>query len=228
MKLKNIGKIDYEIGHRRRTGENNTINKHTPDNIWALRCPFPTPTDFRQKLLTDIYGEEFIDKSKKVLEIGFGCGRNAQFFMNETNNIDYYGFDISAVGFKHFNAQGFPKDRYYISLDIDEKILSQKYDLIFSTFVFHHIGFNSDESVYDANRITQKLLPTLKNGGYWVSYEGRTGDNGWRCPPWYETCFSHNKQMELMYDKPAILLGSSIAAGHELYILRKNEKLKKA
>lgn len=222
MKLKNISPIDFDNESIIRPVVNVTLNEHTPNNVWHLRCEFGTPTDFRQKVLTDLWGEDFINKCEKVLEIGFGCGRNAQYFVDEPQ-VKYFGFDSSKVGLKYFKKQNFPENRFYASNDIDEIILSQKYDLIYSTYVFQHIGFYENQEVYDVNRITQVLYPLLKDGGCWMSHEGRTGDNKWSCEKWrYD-----NKDLflgsKLLYDEPYELKGSVCGTAHNLTIFRKNK-----
>jgi len=224
MKLQNIGHVDFENEKYDKRGERDPLaNKHTPNVIWYMRCRYPTPTNFRQEILTKHYGDDFIDKSKKVLEIGFGCGRNAQFFINETEHIKYYGIDISEVGLKYFMKQDFPEERYYISLDVDDTILSQEYDLIFSTFTLQHIGFKKDKEVYDCVSLTKKLFPLLKLGGYWISYEGHGGDNGWTPKTWY--CQSFNEdEVKLWFKQTCSLEGSSNRTDHELYIIEKLNK----
>ncbi|MBI2449307.1 class I SAM-dependent methyltransferase [Candidatus Pacearchaeota archaeon] len=225
MKIKNIGNINFDDENFVRPGfknEEKSLNKYTPDNVWHLRSDrATTPTDFRQKVLSDIWEQDFIDKCEKVLEIGFGCGRNAQFFMNETKHIKFYGFDASPVGLKYFKAQQFSEDRYYVSLDIDEEILSQKYDLIFSTYVLQHIGFLDDIDFYDANRITQVLWPTLKNGGYWMCHEGNSGDNRWSPSVWLSNLNIVKYNFKLLYNEVCGLVGSA-GGDHNLIVLRKS------
>lgn len=222
MKLKNIGNIDFDNeAIERPTEKGSTLNKYTPNNVWHLRSDIiATPVDFRQEVLNNLWGSNFIDRCEKVLEIGFGCGRNAQFFMNETQHVKYYGFDTSTVGLKYFLAQQFPEDRHYVSCDIDEEILSQKYDLIFSTYVLQHIGFSNNLEIYDSNRMTQILWALLKDGGYWMSHEGRTGDNGWNCDKWLNDNFK-NINTNILFRYPYELKGSSSGMAHSLYIIKK-------
>jgi len=226
MKLKNLGRIDYDNENyepNRYGGDKCIMNKYTPDKVWTLRSPNPGPTDFRQKILVDNYGDDFIDKVEKVLEIGCGCGRNAQFFINETEHIKYYGFDTSFVGLEYLKKQGFDEDRYYVSTDIDDVILSQKYDLIFNTYVFHHIGFvpeDNKKEYYDSISITKKLFPLLKVGGYWVSHEGFSGDNGWNNKRWFSESFNENS-IELKKLVPNAGLEGGPDKHHDLYIIKK-------
>jgi len=224
MKLRNVGWANFDnedSGLRTHGGNECTLNKNTPNKIWSFRSPNPGPTNFRQKILTEGYGEDFINNAKKVLEIGFGCGRNAQFFMNETDHIDYYGFDTSKVGLKYFLKQDFPKDRYYVSTDIDEEILSQRYDLIFHTYVFHHVGFLPDKKgVYDAKRITKTLFPLLKVGGYWLSHEGFSGDNGWSNPRWRKESFNED-EIKIVKMVGDCGLEGGPESNHVLYVIKK-------
>jgi hypothetical protein len=224
--LKNIGPINFENEGICRVGETTdcNINKHIPDNVLILRNSGNTPTDFKQSVITKYLGENYFDNVKKVLEIGTGWGRNAQWFMQNTPHIKYYGFDSSEVSLKYFRKQEFPQDRYYISSQIDKVILSQKYDFIFSTYTFQHIGFilrnsNIDIAAHDSISIAQELFPTLKVGGIWMGHEAFAGDNAWSTRMWVDTSFELGK-ITLISVKPCILEGSN-ACAHQFYLIQK-------
>jgi len=222
-KLMNISGIPYE------RDIDDSFEKHPeiPNSVLNLRHMHMTPTNFRQPLFTEHYGEKFVDSCKKVLEIGCGTGRNAQFWINETK-AKYFAFDTSPTSLKYFEKMGFPKRRYYTSLEMDEMIMKQKYDIIFSTYVLNHIGFSDsgghDPDAHDSVSITNKLWPTLKEGGYWLSYELHHGQNKWKPDVWYQRAFVEEKKSnELLRTAEDVIEGCE-PVRHNLYIIRKTKE----
>jgi len=174
-----------------------TLYKDFEDAIHSIRHPTFTPIDFKQKKLTKFYGD-LIDRSKNVLEIGCGCGRNAQFFGKEeynTKHIKYFGFDISKEALNLFYNNKYwknSKETHYTSQEIDHEILKNKYDLIFSSYVFQHIGIGAPEGIHDSLSITSTIFPKLNKNGYIILFEQITGQNNWNL----ESYLSFIKQNE--------------------------------
>jgi len=219
-KLENISGIPYE------TDVDDEFEKHPriPNSVWNMRAMPTTSTDFEQVILTGIYGDDFIKGCKKVLEIGCGIGRNAQHFMDKTS-AHYYGFDTSETSLKYFREMGFPEDRYYISREMDETILEQEYDFVFSTYVLNHIGFSKDnipdDDIHDSVSIADKLWPTLKKNGYWMSFELHQGQNKWHPDRWHKECFlDKNKSHKLLHTAQCKLDGCE-PINHHLYVIQK-------
>lgn len=186
-----------------------------------------TPTNFRQTLLTDIWGD-LIERTKNVLEIGCGTGRNAQFFLNQTDHINYYGFDQSKTSLKYFKKNKYwdftdKEHRFYVSNEVDEKILGQKYDLIFSTFVLQHIGFTSPVGIHNATSLTECLFDYLKVDGYWMSYELSQGQNEWNPFIWANSfeVFEPPKFKRVRHEINTRLEGSSDGPDYHLIIFKK-------
>lgn len=206
--LANISGIDFE-------------KAGTDDEVMRLRSTSQTPINFEQKYLTNFYGD-LIEQSDRVLEIGCGCGRNAQYFANKPH-IQYFGFDPSPKSLELFWINKFwtiNRKDFYVSLTMDEKILSQKYDLIFSSYVFQHIGFLSENAEkHDSISIAQTLWPTLKPGGIWLSYELAMGQNGWNPHLWCKRVFD-KKNAKKLHIGPAILKGNK-GPPHDLILFRK-------
>jgi len=219
MKLKNVSRIDFSFDEKL-TKENCNINKYTPDSVWEMRHKNPTPTDFGDPRFLGYCGSDYLNNMSKVLEIGCGCGRNAQFFIEKTPWIKYYGFDPNSVALKYFKRQNFPKDKYYISKNMDKEIMFQEYDMIFFIFVLQHIGFLKDESIFDSIRITKNLFDNLKIGGYWISYELKDcADNIWNSRVWFENSFDVER-LDVKCFRGCILKGSELCE-HDLFIARK-------
>jgi len=213
-RLVNVSGIDFEE------------NENGPEeSVFFLRHGTYTPIDFRQPLITRHY-DNLIDKAEKVLEVGCGTGRNAQYFLNQTNHIKYYGVDASPLSLKCFENNTHwdfsdKKDRYYISNQIDETILSQEYDLIFSSYVLQHIGFASDNTKHDCLSITRVLVPHLKVGGYWLSYEtSSSGQMGWESNPWRTRTLEYMPNLKVCCVESCQLAGCG-PPPHELNIFQK-------
>jgi hypothetical protein len=146
-----------------------------------------------------------------VCEVGPGWGRNAPFWGNSkynTENIKFFGFDASPTSvayFKNNSVFKFNPEKQYISNEIDETILSQKYDFIYSTVVLNHIGFYKNErneyhealgeDIHDSISIFQYLWPTLKVGGKILIWEciAGSGQNDWDPQKWLAEAFDQNK-----------------------------------
>ena len=214
MQIKNISGIDYE-----KNSDDENFSKR-------IRHTYNEPTNFRQKILVDLYGN-LIDKASNVLEIGCGWGRNAQYFINE-KHINYYSFDPSPTSLMYFKRLNLSSDRFYISHDLDNKITSNKYDLIFSTFVLQHVGFlpgNTlvDDNTLDSESLTQTLLQNLKVGGFWVSYESRCGQMGWNPDVWLKRIFENNDNYKILNRDESPLDGSDEKreALHRLLVIQK-------
>jgi 2-polyprenyl-3-methyl-5-hydroxy-6-metoxy-1,4-benzoquinol methylase len=171
MKLANVSGIDFESKVGSWASEEDNVVK-------ILRCSSPNPLNFDQKLVKDIIGDLFSNPDVKVLEIGCGWGRNAQYFKDK-ENVKYYAFDTSPTSLELFSKQDFSKDRFYAALDIDETILSQEYDLIFSTYVLQHIGYPESVEVMNVNQILDKVVPCLKLDGCMFFHELFQGQNKW-------------------------------------------------
>lgn len=182
MKLENISGIDFE--------------KEDYESFKRICHAYDTPTNFRQKILTDYYGD-LIDKASNVLEIGCGWGRNAQFFRKE-NHINYFAFDASSAALKFFDLLKLPKNRFFVSQTINKKILEREYDLIYSTLVLQHIGFKTSNDQIDSEDIANMLLPSLKVGGFWVSYELNVGQNNWNPDLWLYKVFENNDKYRIL------------------------------
>jgi len=209
--LRNISGIDYEWNEDEEVALRRRMDKAV--------------TDFRQQTLTDVYGN-VIDTASKVLEIGCGCGRNAQYF-NDEKQIQYYGFDSSQLSIDYFKKGSMfwkpDMSKCYVSTTMDETILGQEYDFIFSMFVLNHIGFSTDDSVHDSVSITKKLLPTLKKGGIWMSFELHQGQNAWEPTRWLRESFNPN-DIQLMHTNEVTLFGTKgerLNNPHNLVIFRK-------
>jgi cyclopropane fatty-acyl-phospholipid synthase-like methyltransferase len=172
MKLANVSGIDFEAKVGSWASEQDEVIKF-------LRCPNPNPLNFNQKLIKDIIGDLLDKPNIKILEIGCGWGRNAQFF-KDMQNVNYFAFDTSPTSLELFRKQGFSEDRFYTSLDIDDTILSQEYDLIFSTYVLQHIGYPDSTAGMNANEILDKVCPTLKSDGCMFFHELWQGQNNWQ------------------------------------------------
>ena len=204
--IKNISGIDFE--------------EKPNDEVFVkqLRHGSYGPTVFDQQLLTSYYKDLLNKDQVNVLEIGCGWGRNAQWFKDKIN-INYYGFDTSQTSLRYFNDLQLPKERFYTSLDIDQVILSQKYDLIFSTFVLQHIGFYGGD-ILDVNGITKSLIPLLNFCGFWFSYELGGGQNSWNVGVWIENCFNNDQYKVKRLDNSK-LEGSDKYGLHHLIIVEK-------
>ncbi len=209
-KLVNISGIPFETGNPK-------------FNTCDIRNLSKTPTDFGQEKLTNLYGD-VIKNAKKVLEIGCGAGRNAQYFLN--TDIQYFGFDPSPTAMDLFRNNRYwgieNQEQFYISLEIDETILSQEYDMIFSTYVLQHVGFSTDEDVYDSVSITKALFPTLKSGGIWLAYELYQGQNDWSPKRWKQESFEAD-EVKVLYHEPASLEGCEPTI-HDLIVIKKEGK----
>lgn len=179
MKIKNVSGIDFE-------------NKSDEElYVKQLRCPNLLSIDFNKNLFVDAIPNFLKQDNVNFLEIGCGWGRNAQFF-KELTNVKYWGFDPSATSRKYFEAQNLPKDRFYIGAEIDEEILSNKYDVIFSSYVLQHIGW-PDEKEFTVTAILETLIPQLKDDGVMIFYELHSGQNGWcikRFRDWLKISFN--------------------------------------
>lgn len=206
MEIKNVSGIDFE-------------DCRNEEWIKDLRCPNRDPLDFNQPLIQKHLGDLLQRKNLKVLEIGCGWGRNAQFFKS-MDNVDYYAFDASPTSRAYFVKEEFPKDRFYISDSIDERIMSNEYDFIFSTYVLQHIGWPTAEELkqFSALYIIDKLLPQLKTDGVMLFHELRTGQNDWSVETFcaYLTTKSLN-----VVDEGAVVLSGGDKDSHNLIIARK-------
>lgn len=183
------------------------FNKDFEDAVHSIRHPTFTPINFRQEKLLNFYGD-LIDRAKNVLEIGCGCGRNAQFFGNKkynTENIKYFGFDVSEVALNLFYKNKYwenSKSTHYVASEIDEKILSNKYDLIFSSYVFQHIGIGAPEGFYDSFSISNTLFPKLNENGYIVLFEQITGQNNWNLENYLKFIINNSPSLEIEMVNP--------------------------
>lgn len=204
MKLENVSGIPFD-------------ECDSDENMKKLRHMYETPLDFRQKILTDLYGDLLEKKSLKILEIGFGWGRNAQFF-RDMENVKFFGFDPSTTGMEYFKKMGFPEDRFYVSLNIDKKILSQKYDLIFSTYVLQHVGFGTPDDVHDSASIFATVSKLLKKKGLMFFHELHTGQMSWSRDRFKQLIVDHG--FELDFSPRVTLLGGD-PHPHDLFLVKK-------
>lgn len=165
MKVENVSGIDFE----RKPDEEMYVKQ--------LRCPVLTPFNFNHSQIKENLGDLLERQSCKVLEIGCGWGRNAQFFKDK-ENVNYFGFDPSETSRRYFEKLGLPKERFYLSHEIDETILNKKYDLIYSVYVLQHIGWPTDGR-NTATSVIEALIPCLKKNSMMLFYELDSGQHGW-------------------------------------------------
>lgn len=181
MEIKNVSKIDFEK------------NFNDEDFSKKLRHPSFEPTDFSQKIITDEIQDLLEKDNVKILEIGCGWGRNAEYFRNKLN-VKYYGFDPSEASKDWFEKQNLPKERFYFSKEVDEEIMSHKYDFIFSTFVLQHVGWPPGKlnEKFNVDAIIKCLIPTLKDEGMMMFYELHKGQNDWSPSKLIKFLLEHN------------------------------------
>jgi cyclopropane fatty-acyl-phospholipid synthase-like methyltransferase len=165
LKLENVCGIDFEK------------DKENEDYVKKLRCPIFDAFDFDHQLVRENIGNLLEKKDIKVLEIGCGWGRNAQYFKNK-ENAKYYAFDPSETSLLYFSKLQLPKERFYTSQEIDDVILGQKYDFIFSTYVLQHIGWPNPPQ-NSVVTIIDEILPCFKEDGMMMFFELNQGQNGW-------------------------------------------------
>lgn len=201
--LQNVSGIDFES-----CADN-------ANHVQDLRCLDRTPSNLLCEPLFNIYGNLF-DGPVKVLEIGCGCGRNANFFKDKPT-VEYFAFDTSATSLAYFRAEKFP-DRFYVAEYPDDIILAQQYDLIFSTFVLQHIGIFDGRDTLDAVRLSKLLMPTLVIGGYWLAFELHQGQNNWNPGVWRE---SFGAGFEWLLCQDLVLDGCEKSSPHTLMLARK-------
>lgn len=205
MEIKNISGIDFED------------RAEDEEYVKDLRCPNRQPLDFNQEDIKKHIGDLLTKPDLKVLEIGCGWGRNAQFF-KETTNIKYFGFDPSPTSLNLFKKQKFPKDRFYVADSINDKILKNKYDLIFSTYVLQHIGFPKDEPQFGCYAIMQTLLPCLNDEGFLLFHELYMGQNHW--DPAVLVAFLRSERFHVEHLRSTVLAGGD-KDGHDLIVAKR-------
>lgn len=121
------------------------------------------------------FEENFIEKSVstdclqkkgglKILDIGCGPGRIADFVLNKENNLKYYGIDISKEMVNSVKNR-FRNNQYFIDAqvcDASEKIPheSDYFDIIISIRVLKY-NVNWKDIIKNINRV-------LKKGGYFI------------------------------------------------------------
>lgn len=157
MKIENVSGIDFE----KRANEETYVKQ--------LRCPIFEPFNFDFSTIKENLNGLLEKDNINVLEIGSGWGRNAQYFRDK-QNVKYFGFDPSETSRAYFDKLNLPKERFYLSHEIDNTILEQKYDLIYSVYVLQHIGWPTDGR-NTATSIIETLIPTLKENSFMLFYE---------------------------------------------------------
>ena len=116
---------------------------------------------------------EEIKKARSVLEIGCGSGRNLPYIMENCPYAKYYGVEPNQSMLRWFwelNDRRF-QDRAYVTYEFDEVLLSQKFDLVITTFVLQHIGYRPVPPAMNVGDITQVVLRLMKEHAIWFSFE---------------------------------------------------------
>ena len=127
--------------------------------------------------MSEIYDciEKYLKSNSKVLDIGFGSGRDIRYF--HSKNIEIYGIDGSKRFVEIFKNQ-YPMLSKFVSYSVLPDIyipnISNKYfDLIFSMATWMHLAQS------DHNKTILNIKRNLKDDGIFIlgySYNQRTND----------------------------------------------------
>lgn len=104
---------------------------------------------------------------KSVLDIGIGTGNLSLALLNEFENITLIGIDIVDEYIKTAKAKlsKFEKQITLHCLDANNYSFNQKFDLIISSFVFHHLENKNKKNIY------RKIFNSLNTGGVVINFD---------------------------------------------------------
>jgi SAM-dependent methyltransferase len=98
----------------------------------------------------------------KILDFGCGVGRNINFIEKHFENAKLFGCDISSKSIQQARRE--IKNATFFELGND--LISEKFDLIFISNVFHHIAVNERQNV-----IKDQIIPLLNDNGNLIVFE---------------------------------------------------------
>lgn len=102
---------------------------------------------------------------KTILDFGCGVGRSIKYLTAYFPKTELFGCDVSDDELK-IAKKNFPQAQYFNNAEIEKFIgMKEKYDLIFTSCVMHHI--NPKERKKWVNAVLDKLSPN----GYWAVFE---------------------------------------------------------
>jgi len=110
--------------------------------------------EYKIKLVKDTIGFEPVN----ILEFGCGIGRNLKFFLKYFPNANVYGSDISVKSLDIARRENSDIDMFLLNVDEINKC-ADKFDLIFTSCVFHHIKPS------DRNNSIEAIHKMLRNNG---------------------------------------------------------------
>lgn len=143
-------------------------NYYNKDEFQSI-CAFGAPLQFNQ-LMDRIQKRCFLDllkqipdiKDKKVLEVGCGIGRWAEFLTKR--GIDYTGIDISPKMVK-VAKQRVLNGKFFVSSGETLDFEDETFDLAFSITVLHHIPYEGKL------KMIKEISRVVKKGGYIITIE---------------------------------------------------------
>lgn len=124
--------------------------------------------------MSGIYGfiDPYIKQAKKVLDLGFGSGRDSLYFLSQ--GYDVYSLDSCPEFIRHGQAIGLP---HLIQMDINQLDYTNEFDFIFASASLLHIPTNKLANVLYKCRmaLTKKgfLYASFKYGVYEGIRDGR-------------------------------------------------------
>jgi hypothetical protein len=129
-------------------------------------------------------GNPFNDEifwAKNILEIGCGCGRNMPWVMEGTE-AHYWGIDPNPDMLKYFwdlNDQNKHGHRVHLCKDFSVIPQDIKFDVVFSVFVFQHLGFRTPANGMNVVDITREAMKHTRDGAIWWVFEHEREEPGW-------------------------------------------------
>lgn len=111
------------------------------------------------KLLNEVYQMVHEEGGKEVFDVGFGTGILTRKLYEEDYQI--VGVDLSER-LVELAAEEMPKAKfihYDITMGLPIELINKKFDVIFSTYTFHHLDR------YEKPRFISDLLRHVKDGG---------------------------------------------------------------
>ena len=140
----------------------------------------------------DMPGNPFVKdvlEANQILEIGCGVGRNLPWIMDNTK-AQYHGLDPNPVMLESFwkvtDTKYNDPNRVFLYDDINLLPPGMMFDVVFSVFVFQHLGYRSAPDVMNVTDITQRVMEHTRSGTVWILYEHQNEE------PWIDRWIKEN------------------------------------
>lgn len=122
--------------------------------------------ELKIKLLRE-YFQSIYKSPLKILDYGCGTGRTAHFTRKYFPNSEFFGVDISEKSIE-VARKSYPECTFSVidpAKGLRGMNFKNKFDIVFSAVVFHHITPKQRKKTFE------QIFATLKNRGYFVLFE---------------------------------------------------------